>query len=614
MAGGGEGNSLEFTPTWVVAAICTVIVGISLAVERLLHYTGKKLKKSGQKPLFEALQKIKEELMLLGFISLLLTVFQSRIVKICVNESLMEHLLPCSLSDKKKASYPKPLKGTSHIRHLLAGEATTMGYCASKNKVPLLSLEALHHLHIFIFVLAVVHVTFSVLTVVFGVTKIRQWKQWEESIAKDNFDASQGKGEVFTVRFILHNYGFMKGERKLGGLVLKHKVTQVKDNDFIRNRFLGIGKRSTIRGWLHSFFKQFYGSVTKSDYVALRLGFITTHCKANPKFNFHKYMIRALEDDFKKVVGIRQKENCGPEDQRTLWFRPKLNFYWYLWVFVVLFLFMNVNGLELYFWLSLIPFFLLLAVGTKLEHIIIQLAHEVAEKHVAIEGELVVHPSDDHFWFQRPKIVLFFIHFILFQNAFEFAFFFWVWAQYGFDSCIMGKVSYIIPRLIIGVFIQVLCSYSTLPLYALVTQMGTHFKKSIFEEHIQAKVVGWAQHAKCRSRFSRRIRYVTYPCLSQTLSRVRNPRKGANQTNVKRVAQTNNQRFTWIKKTRTFTNIYTQCLSINSQVSICSHPLSVCVFTVFALKSIQTCLFCALDVSVCCECLYSEAMTKSSGP
>ncbi|KAJ0809546.1 hypothetical protein HanPI659440_Chr01g0016591 [Helianthus annuus] len=248
MAGGGEGNSLEFTPTWVVAAICTVIVGISLAVERLLHYTGKfKLRKSGQKPLFEALQKIKEELMLLGFISLLLTVFQSRIVKICVNESLMEHLLPCSLSDKKKASYPKPLKGTSHIRHLLAGEATTMGYCASKNKVPLLSLEALHHLHIFIFVLAVVHVTFSVLTVVFGVTKIRQWKQWEESIAKDNFDASQ---------------------------VLKHKVTQVKDNDFIRNRFLGIGKRSTIRGWLHSFFKQFYGSVTKSDYVALRLGFI----------------------------------------------------------------------------------------------------------------------------------------------------------------------------------------------------------------------------------------------------------------------------------------------------------------------------------------------------
>ena len=29
------------------------------------------------------------------------------------------------------------------------------------------------------------------------------------------------------------------------------------------------------------------------------------HCRQNRKFNFHKYMVRALEDDFKKVVGIR---------------------------------------------------------------------------------------------------------------------------------------------------------------------------------------------------------------------------------------------------------------------------------------------------------------------
>jgi mlo protein len=92
-----------------------------------------------------------------------------------------------------------------------------------------------------------------------------------------------------------------------------------------------------------SFFKQFYGSVTRSDYITLRLGFIMvgswlyshlnstypflkkktqicrketllhifkgfllqTHCRGNLKFNFHKYMMRALEADFKKVVGIR---------------------------------------------------------------------------------------------------------------------------------------------------------------------------------------------------------------------------------------------------------------------------------------------------------------------
>ncbi|KAG8371617.1 hypothetical protein BUALT_Bualt13G0106900 [Buddleja alternifolia] len=213
---------------------------------------------------------------------------------------------------------------------------------------------------------------------------------------------------------------------------------------------------------LHSFGKQLYGSVTKSDYAALRLGFIMTHCGGNLKFNFHKYMIRALEDDFRTVVGIS----------------------WYLWVFVVIFLLLNINGWHTYFWIAIFPFILLLAVGTKLENVISQLAHEVAEKHSAIEGELVVQPSDDLFWFNRPQIVLFLIHFILFQNAFEIAFFFWIWCSPDDFICHFS------------VFIQVLCSYSTLPLYALVTQMGTNFKKSIFEEHVQVGLVGWAQKAK----------------------------------------------------------------------------------------------------------------------
>lgn len=70
---------------------------------------------------------------------------------------------------------------------------------------------------------------------------------------------------------------------------------------------------------------------------------------------------------------------------------------------------------------------LTLAVGTKLEHVITQLAHDVAEKHTVIQGlELVVKPSDKFFWFSRPRIMLYLIHFILFQSAFEIAFFFWI--------------------------------------------------------------------------------------------------------------------------------------------------------------------------------------------
>uniref|UniRef100_A0A452Z4U2 MLO-like protein n=1 Tax=Aegilops tauschii subsp. strangulata TaxID=200361 RepID=A0A452Z4U2_AEGTS len=160
-------------------------------------------------------------------------------------------------------------------------------------------------------------------------------------------------------------------------------------------------------------------------------------------------------------------------------------------------------GWHTYFWIAFIPLILLLAVGTKLEHVIAQLAQDVAEKHSAVEGDLIVKPSDDHFWFGRPRIILFLIHFILFQNAFEIAFFFWILTTYGFNSCIMGQVGFIVPRLVIGLIIQLLCSYSTLPLYAIVTQMGSFYKKEIFNEHVQQGVLGWAQKAKMKKGFKK---------------------------------------------------------------------------------------------------------------
>ncbi|KAJ0969381.1 hypothetical protein J5N97_022258 [Dioscorea zingiberensis] len=443
MGGGGGGEEelkLEYTPTWIVAAVCSIIVFISLVVERLLHYLGKLLKRRKQKPLFEALLKVKEELMLLGFISLLLTVFQGLMQRICIPEGWTLHMLPCD----KEGDLSSDAHGGA--RRLLSSGGEGLSHCRSKGKVPLLSVEALHQLHIFIFVLAITHVLFSVITMLLGGVKIRQWKHWEDSIQKDVTQSAPTK------------------------------VTHVHQFEFIKDHFKGFGKDSVLISWLHAFMKQFYGSVTKSDYTTMRLGFIMTHCRGNPQFDFHKYMMRALEADFKKVVGIS----------------------WYLWVFVVIFLLLNINGWHTYFWIAFIPLILLLAVGSKLEHVITQLAHEVAEKHSAIEGELVVNPSDEHFWFHRPRIVLYLLHFVLFQNAFEIAFFFWILTTYGFDSCIMGQVGFIIPRLVIGVIIQLLCSYSTLPLYAIVTQMGSSFKKAIFDEHVQEGLVGWAQKIKKR--------------------------------------------------------------------------------------------------------------------
>ena len=41
MAVANEAAALQFTPTWIVAAVCTILVLISLAAERGLHHLGK---------------------------------------------------------------------------------------------------------------------------------------------------------------------------------------------------------------------------------------------------------------------------------------------------------------------------------------------------------------------------------------------------------------------------------------------------------------------------------------------------------------------------------------------------------------------------------------------
>ncbi|TVU29632.1 hypothetical protein EJB05_21208, partial [Eragrostis curvula] len=484
-AKGGEGQiTLEHTPTWIVAAVCSVMVVISLLFERLLHRLGKKLSKGRRKPLYEALLKVKEELMLVGFISLLLNVFQGATQKICVKESVMHHLLPCPRNSAKTASHYGATVFTGVLgstRRLLAGGAgASSDYCLKKGKVPILSVEAIHQLHIFIFALAVTHVVLSATTIILGITQTRNWKHWEKKIQQNDGGGPQ---------------------------MIKH----VQEFTFIKNHFKGHGKRWQIFGWLvytfsciinhqntirvafavntneiktnssllqRSFFKQFYGSVTEEDYTTMRLGFIMKHCRGHPKFNFYDYMNRVLEADFKKVVGIS----------------------WYLWGLLMVFLLLNVHGWYVYIWLSVVPFILLLMVGSKMEHIITELALEVAQKHTAIEGDLVVAPSDELFWFHRPKLVLLLIHIVLFQNAFEIAFFFWLWLTYGFSSCIMGKRAYVITRLVISVISQLLCGYSTLPLYAIISQMGSSFKRGMFDENISRGLTNWAENARMRKR------------------------------------------------------------------------------------------------------------------
>ncbi|VVB17473.1 unnamed protein product [Arabis nemorensis] len=400
-------RSLEETPTWAVAVVCFVLLFISIMIEYFLHFVGHWFKKKHKKALYEALEKVKAELMLLGFISLLLVVLQTPVSEICIPERVARTWHPCS-REQELAKYGKDYidDGRKILEDFDSNDfysprrsLATKGYdkCAEKGKVALVSAYGIHQLHIFIFVLAVFHILYCITTYALGKTKT-------------------------------------------------------------------------------CFFRQFFGSVTKVDYLTLRHGFITAHLPAGSgaRFDFQKYIQRSLEEDFQVVVGISPV----------------------IWCIAVLFILTNTHGWASYLWLPFLPLLVILVVGAKLQMIISKLGLRIQDKGDVVKGAPVVEPGDDLFWFGRPRFILFLIHLVLFTNAFQLAFFVWSTYEFTLRNCFHHKTEDIAIRISMGVLIQVLCSYITLPLYALVTQMGTSMRPTIFNDRVANALKKWHHTAK----------------------------------------------------------------------------------------------------------------------
>ncbi|GAB4846385.1 MLO-like protein 11 [Ancistrocladus abbreviatus] len=450
----GEARSLALTPTWSVATVLTIFVAVSLLVERAIHWLSNWLGKTNRKPLLQAVEKMKEELMLLGFISLLLTATSSTISNICVPSRFYNSIFaPCP-----KSEIDEQTESNSSQEHKLLMASLPHSFrrvlIINRNKCqegfePFVSYESLEQLHRFIFIMAVTHVSYSCLTMLLAIVKIHSWRAWEDEAHIDQHDA------------------LTEITREL---VMRRQSTFVK---FHRSYSLD---KNRVLIWVTCFFWQFGRSVVRSDYLTLRKGFIMNHNLAS-KYDFHSYMIRSMEEEFQRIVGV-----SGP-----------------LWGFVVMFMLLNVKGSNLYFWIAIIPIALVLLVGTKLQHVIATLTLESARISGFFTGTKMK-PRDDLFWFKKPELLLSLIHFILFQNAFELASFFWFWWQFGYNSCFIKNHLLVYFRLVIGFFGQFLCSYSTLPLYALVTQMGTNYKAALIPQRVRETIHGWKKTAKRKRR------------------------------------------------------------------------------------------------------------------
>ncbi|XP_054779212.1 MLO-like protein 12 [Prosopis cineraria] len=441
-------RTLQETATWAVAVVCFVLLAISIFIEHIIHAIGKWFKKKNKIALYEALQKVKGELMLMGFLSFLLTMLQNPISTTCISREVASTWRPCASSQykgKAKEAGPNSRKLLEYSsRRFLAAK----GYdICGEGKVAFVSAYGIHQLHVFMFVLAVFHILQCTMTLVLGRTKMRKWKKWES--------------ETKTLEYQFYND--------------PERFRFTRDTTFGR-KHLNIWSQSSISLWIASLFRQFFGSVSRADYLTLRRGFIMAHLPpgSEASFDFQKYIQRSLDEDFKVVVGISP----------------------IIWFLAVLLFLTNTHGWNSQFWLPFIPLIIILLVGAKLQMIISKMGLRIQERGAVLKGAPVVEPGDNLFWFNRPRFLLNLIHFVLFQNAFQLAFFVWSALVFGLRSCFHRTDPDIAIKITTGILIQVLCSYVTLPLYALVTQMGSSMKPTVFNKTVATALKKWHQTAR----------------------------------------------------------------------------------------------------------------------
>ncbi|XP_042026028.1 MLO-like protein 4 isoform X1 [Salvia splendens] len=459
-----EGRSLAGTPTWAVATVISLLVAIGFLLHGGLKKFGKWLDRTKRKHLLAALDKIKEELMVFGLLSLLMGHWIAFVAKICVKPSALmsSRFYPCSptkVAEQQALARHAVVLRTDHfnssISRLLEGQ--NHNYCPW-DREPFASYESLEQLHRFLFVLGVTHVSYSFLAIALAMIKIYSWRTWENN------------AKTLALRGLLTADTSAANSEDVGtdGVPIRRL------SSFVAHHTSHPWSQNRLLVWLLCFSRQFWSSISQADYMALRLGFITTH-QLPFTYDFHNYMLRSMEEEFRDIVGISIP----------------------LWIFAITCIVLGFHGTNIYFWLSFLPTVLILLLGTKLHRIVVKLAVEIMESSQWTEVR-TFNLRDELFWFGNPRLLLRLIQFVSFQNAFEMTTYIWSLWEIKASSCYTEDHTFLVIRLTFGVISQFWCSFITFPLYVIIAQMGSKFKRTIVSENVRKSLHGWRRKVRTR--------------------------------------------------------------------------------------------------------------------
>ena len=439
------GVPLDGISASIVVVVLFGYVFLSLFVEIIfhkLHHRISHYKRPGA--LMEVFEKVKDEIMLVGVLTMVLLLAEDRVVEICIEKAC--HGIPntraaCDISVAVSSSASS---NSSASRRMLLGagsgpavtcqrfqgccDSNVIGFedssvCPDSSQTPFISLKALHDIHFYIFIIMMVHIGVTMLVMYLATKRVHSWSRFETFLHAD-----------------------------------------------------GITKPSRPTGFFSSCHKQLHENVDAFCFVAIKNYFIAKHQGELPNnspegFSFHEELHGDLQDGYKNIIGV------------SSWMWLILSTQLVLKAYVFDFAYGNYASI-----------LLILIAGSKLDRIKSKMTVEIfdaadtdksgtmsEEEFAALQTADATTQSalvalEPDFWRNDPNIILTLIRVVIWLNSTEIGttlyFIFWT----GFDGCYVKQRTWawILGNLCVTLLVAGHCSLNVIPLFSLTSNLGSH--------------------------------------------------------------------------------------------------------------------------------------------
>jgi len=381
----GAGADFEHTSALRVSVILLCFVVISVVVEKALHALEHYFEHHHRHGMKEVLARLKDEILLVGFLSLLLLAVEDKLLTLCVGSDTFNSAIPADASQCAAATGASAYRRLGLEVHPSSEPSSARGLGAAAGESPcgaegesFVSAAALHQTHILIFLNAACHIIYCSLTMFMTEHRASGWTKYEAMVTS---------GENVSDDMMV---------------TMQSQVPTVYEKEW--------------KQFAAEFCGQFTGGVNALTYIALRNWFVAKH-NLDYTYSFHEYIMRCIHKDFSNTMGVR----------------------WWMWLLMILnilsdgYNFGNIG-------LPTATVMLAFGVGWKLNKIARTLTRKSFDLHdynanemldeeelvamrtgadtrVSTMAEVVI--NDELFWFGKPGLLLVCIQCVMFQNALE---------------------------------------------------------------------------------------------------------------------------------------------------------------------------------------------------